>query len=211
MFITFEGGEGSGKTTQISLLADYLESQGHEVVKTREPGGTPDGEKIRDLIVSQSERHDPLFDVFLLFSARRIHVNEVIKPALEDNKVVICDRFTDSTRVYQGYGLGVDLQVIETLKILSIGTLEPDLTFVFDINPEIGLSRAKKRSDEDGTNEQKYETYDKDFHERLRTGFRNLVRQNPGRFVVLDAGQDIDAIRMEIQDAVTSSHFGKEN
>ena len=135
LFITFEGGEGSGKTTQINRLADALTQNKHRVQTTREPGGTPEAEKIRDFLVQREGGNwSPMAEALLLFAAREMHYNAIIKPALDDGKVVICDRFTDSTRAYQGYGHGMDLDKLEQLKTITLGDLEPDITFILDVD-----------------------------------------------------------------------------
>ncbi len=205
MFITFEGGEGAGKSTQIQKLADHLTSLGKDVIVTREPGGTPDAEKIRDLLVSKHTANwDPVTDVLLLFAARKIHMQELILPSLRTGKIVLCDRFTDSTRVYQGDGLGVSPDVIESIKTTSIGAFEPDLTLVFDISPEQGLTRAHKRADETGEGDHKYEGFDMDFHWRLYNGYMELLSKYPERCRRVDATGDVISIAEAIFDIVTA-------
>lgn len=146
LFITFEGGEGSGKTTQINRLSQELLNLKHKVITTREPGGTPEAENIRNLIV-QRDAGDwtPMAETLLLFAARVMHVDKIIKPALAENKTVICDRFTDSTMAYQGYGHQTDIDQIKAINDLSLGGFEPDLTFILDIDPEEGLQRSDRR------------------------------------------------------------------
>lgn len=152
-FITLEGGEGTGKSTQISLLAGFLREQGYDVVTTREPGGTPEAEKIRELLVHRDGGNwTPAAECLLFFTARHMHVETLIKPALAAGKIVISDRFTDSTRAYQSYGHNVlPPEMIESVKQIAIGDFEPDLTFILDIDVKTGLRRAGKRLDEDGS------------------------------------------------------------
>jgi len=176
LFITFEGGEGAGKTTQINRLAQSLTNEGYKVITTREPGGTPEAEKIRDLLVQRdSGKWSPISEALMLFAARSLHVQRVIKPALDDGHIVICDRFTDSTRAYQGYGHNLDLKIIEDLKQTVLGGLEPDMTFILDIDPKTGLGRSERRLASEALDikqkEDRFESLDISFHEKLRQGF----------------------------------------
>lgn len=203
LFITFEGGEGAGKTTQINRLAQSLTEQGHKVITTREPGGTPEAEKIRDLLVQRDGgQWSPISEALLLFAARSLHAERVIKPALEEDKIVICDRFTDSTRAYQGYGHELDLKVIEDLVDTVLGGLEPNLTFILDIEPKSGLSRSERRLASEALDikqrEDRFENLEIEFHEKLRQGFLEIAKNNPDRCKVLDATQGIDDISQEI-------------
>lgn len=199
LFITFEGGEGAGKTTQINRLAQSLTNQGLKVITTREPGGTPEAEKIRDLLVQrEGGKWTPISEALLLFAARSLHVQRVIKPALDDGHIVICDRFTDSTRAYQGYGHGLDMKIIEDLSETVLKGLEPDLTFILDIDPKAGLSRSERRLASEALDikqkEDRFESLDLSFHEKLRRGFLEIADQNKGRCVVLDASQSLNEI-----------------
>lgn len=197
MFITFEGGEGSGKTTQITLLQNYLVQKGHEVVITREPGGTIEAEKIRDLLVQRDGgAWTPFAEVMLFFTARHMHVETKIKPALATGKIVISDRFTDSTMAYQGYGHGFDLDVLKEIKTLSIGDFEPDKTFILDIPVADGLKRAGKRMEgqDSADTEDRFERMKIDFHEQLRQGYLTIAKNNPTRCHVIDASQSIDYV-----------------
>ncbi len=203
LFITFEGGEGSGKTTQINRLADSLTQSNHRVLTTREPGGTPEAEKIRDFLVQREGGNwSPMAETLLLFAAREMHYNTIIAPALADGKTVICDRFTDSTRAYQGYGHDLDLEKLEQLKILSIGDVEPDLTFILDVDCAVGLQRSERRLDMHAADitrrEDRFESLDLEFHERLRRGFLDIAKNNPQRCVVVDASQSIEEMSAEI-------------
>jgi dTMP kinase len=192
LFITFEGGEGAGKTTQIKRLAASL---GGDVIVTREPGGTPEAEAIRNTFFQNNGQDwPPEALVLLMFSARVLHTERLIRPALEAGKTVISDRYTDSTRVYQGYAGNLSLGKIEQIKALSIGAFEPDMTFILDIDPEEGLKRAGKR----GGVEVTFEAKDITFHQRLRAGFLDIARKNPERCIVIDAARDEEAIAEEI-------------
>jgi dTMP kinase len=199
LFITLEGGEGSGKSTQIRRLAGFLEKQGHAVIVTREPGGTPEAEKIRNLLV-QRDGGDwtPLTECLLLFAARVMHVETLIKPALAAGKIVISDRFTDSTRAYQSYGHGVDRDVIEKLNTLTLGDFKPDVTFILDVEVEEGLARAGKRLARDESSEDKYELLGPSFHQRLRDGYLAIAAREPGRCHVVNANGTLD----EVTDAI---------
>lgn len=193
--ITFEGGEGTGKSTQTVLLADHLNDQGYRVILTREPGGSDGAELIRALLVSgDTGRWSPITEALLLYAARADHWKRVIEPALERGDWVICDRFGDSTLAYQGYGHGVDRSLLQKIYAATIGACQPDWTFVFDLNPEVGVQRALKRH----TSENRFEHMDMAFHERVRNGFLQIARQNPGRCHVIDADQSVYAIHKEI-------------
>lgn len=198
LFITFEGGEGAGKTTQIKRLAASL---GGNVVVTREPGGTPEAEAIRNTFIQNNGQDwPPEASVFLMFSARILHTEKLIHPALLTGKIVLCDRYTDSTRVYQGYAGNLSLEKIEAVKELSIGSFEPDLTFVLDIDPAIGLNRASARKADGDT----FESKDLYFHTQLRNGFLDIAKNNPDRCHVVDAAQDESTIAEQILQKVKS-------
>lgn len=194
-FITFEGGEGAGKSTQIRLLHEKLVGQGLNVISTREPGGTPEAEKIRTLLVDRAGgAWDPLSECLLLFAARRQHVRDLIAPALAAGTVVLCDRFTDSTRAYQGAGGGLTGTIIENIKQIAIGDLEPDLTFILDVPPEAGLARARRRLELQSATEDRFEGLDIGFHTRLRAHFLDIAEKNPERCRVIDATQSVTQI-----------------
>ena len=181
-FITFEGGEGAGKSTQVMRLADALHLKGIDVITTREPGGTPSAETIRDLVVTGTkDRWLPMSELLLFAAARVDHVERVIKPALAKNQFVLCDRFFDSTMAYQGYGLQGDRDLIDQIRRLTLGTFMPDLTIIFDLDPAAGLQRAGKH--------QRYEAMDLSFHERLRMGFHEIAKAEPSRCTIIDASQ----------------------
>lgn len=203
IFITLEGGEGAGKSTQIRLLADELKSQGHDVVITREPGGTPEAEKIRDFLVKRDGGNwTPMAECLLLYAARQMHVEGLIKPALADGKIVISDRFADSTRAYQSFGHRLPLATIEELNTLSLGDFSPDLTFILDLPVEMGLARAGKRLKAAQSQEDRFENLGSPFHERLRQGFLEIARRDSKRCVVIDATQTIEQIAHDLSSHV---------
>ena len=187
-FITFEGGEGAGKSTQVKLLAEYLRGQGEKVVITREPGGTPYGEEIRKLLLGH-DGWDGLSEVLLNFAARNEHVKKVIRPALASGEWVLCDRFFDSTIVYQGYGQGIELAKIEEIKIAVLGDFAPDLTFVLDIEVDAALKRA--------TDHNRYEKMGLAFHKKIRDGFLEVAKAGE-RFVVIDATKNVNEVHQQI-------------
>lgn len=203
LFITFEGGEGSGKTTQIARLADALRARGRDVVTTREPGGTPEAEKIRDLLVRRDGGNwTPVSEALLLFAGRAMHVDTLIRPALAQGKIVISDRFTDSTRAYQCHGHGLAAATVETLNDLALDGFAPDLTFILDLPVESGLQRAGRRIAAQDSTEDRFERLDMSFHERLRQGYLDIAKREPGRCRVIDASQPIDSIAAAILAAV---------
>ncbi len=194
MFITFEGIDGSGKTTQARLLAEMLRSEGREVVLTREPGGSPGAEEIRALVLEgDPERWSAETELLLFTAARRDHLERLIAPSLEAGKVVICDRFADSTRVYQGTRSGDLRATVDALHDLMIGR-DPELTFVIDMDPDTGHARAKGRA----TAEERFEDFGAGLQARLRAGFLALAREFPDRCVLIDGNRDIDAIATEV-------------
>jgi len=200
LFITLEGGEGTGKTTQIDLLAAYLENNGYDVVKTREPGGTVEAEKIRNLLVARDGGNwTPVAECLLFFAARNMHAETLIKPALAEGKIVISDRFTDSTRAYQSYGHELDPDIIETINDVALDDFKPDITFIMDLSVKTGLGRAGKRLEEDHSDEDRFEQLDIGFHERLRQGFLTIAEKEPERCIVIDADRSIEEISEELQ------------
>ncbi len=191
-FITFEGGEGGGKSTQIRLLAEALAGAGASVVTTREPGGAPSAEQIRSLLVSGAvDRWQPMTEALLNYAARAEHVAKTVEPALQQGDWVLSDRFADSTVAYQGYGHGLDLGQLSVLHRIVLGDFKPDLTFILDLPVEEGLRRAIGRGD----GEDRYERMDKDFHNRLRKGFLDIAKKEPERCMVIDATGDIDTVK----------------
>ncbi|MCA0405697.1 MAG: dTMP kinase [Proteobacteria bacterium] len=196
IFITFEGGEGGGKSTQVRRLAEELTVAGRDVVITREPGGTPYAEAIRKVLLSPESPGDALTEALLFAAARRDHVRALIEPALAAGKVVLCDRFTDSTRAYQGGRLPD--ATIEGIISLATAGLTPDLTLLLDISPEKGLARAKARSSATDA----FEREGLKFHKEVRERFLELSEKEPLRFAVIDAAATEDAVAQEIHDAV---------
>lgn len=198
-FITFEGGEGAGKSTQIRRLAERLRGLGHEVVLTREPGGSPGAESIRDIVLNgPPERWSAITETLLMYASRRDHIERVIRPALDAGKVVLCDRFADSTRAYQGAGGQVAARLIDTLEAVVLEEVRPDLTLILDLPVEEGLSRAMSR----GGGEDRFEAKGTAFHERLRQAFLDIARAEPGRCVVVRADRDLETIEADIRAAV---------
>jgi dTMP kinase len=190
-FITLEGGEGAGKSTQIAQLKSWLEGRGRTVVATREPGGSPGAEMIRKLLVEgPAERWDGTTEALLHFAARREHLRSIVWPALKRGDWVISDRFADSTLAYQGYGHGVDRKIFDELYKVAAGDFRPDLTLILDLPIETGLLRAAARRGA----ETRYESLPRDFHARVRAGFLEIAKRDPQRCVVIDARGDIDTI-----------------
>jgi dTMP kinase len=198
-FITFEGGEGTGKSTQAARLVERLAEQGLDVLRTREPGGSPGAEAIRDLVVSgPTDRWSVRTELLLMYAARSDHLERTILPAVEAGRWVVCDRFADSSRVYQGLAGGAEPGLIETLDVAVVGDSQPDLTLVFDLPFELGLARAMGR----GAAETRFEAKGADFHSRLRAGFRAVAEAHPDRCRLIDAGGDTDAVAARVWSAV---------
>jgi dTMP kinase len=190
-FITLEGGEGTGKSTQAKRLAEALEKRGIKTVVTREPGGSPGAEQIRKLLVEgEPGRWDPLTETLLLFAARADHISRTIKPALSSGSWVLSDRFTDSTYAYQGVGRGMDRETIRRIETISVADFRPNLTLVLDLPVSVGLERATARR----SSENRFESFDTAFHEKLRQAFVDIARRNGDRCVVLDAGGSEDEV-----------------
>jgi len=189
-FITFEGGEGSGKSTQIKILRNNL-SKNQKVVITREPGGTKEAELIRKLLVKgKSSKWSGVTEVLLNFTARKDHVDKIIVPNLKKGKWVLCDRFTDSTIVYQGYGRDINKSLIKNLNKFLINNLNPQLTFLLDIDPKVGLRRSKKRSN----NELRYENMPLSYHKKIRKAYLDIASKNKNRIKIIDASLDKNVI-----------------
>jgi len=198
-FITFEGGEGAGKSTQVKRLGARLEAGGREVVMTREPGGSPGAESIRDIVLrGDADRWSPVTETLLMYAARRDHVERVIRPALDRGAWVVCDRFADSTRAYQGAAGGTDPRLISALETYILEEVRPDLTLVFDLPAEVGLERAHARAGA----EMRFESKGMAFHERLREGFRAIAAAEPARCALIDATGDMDAVERAVWAAV---------
>ena len=198
-FISFEGGEGSGKSTQIKLLAKKLAKYG-DVITTREPGGTIEAEIIRNLLVKgEKNKWSGVVETLLLYAARKDHIDKVIVPNLNNNKWVLCDRFKESTIVYQGYGKNVDIKLIKKLDKLITDNLTPSLTFILDIDPKIGLKRSIRKAN----TETRYEKMSLSFHNKIRKGFKKIASTNKRNFKLINANQDIDLIKDIIWNEVT--------
>lgn len=198
-FITFEGGEGAGKSTQVQRLAARLKADGRELVTTREPGGSPGAESIRDIVLrGDADRWSPVTETLLMYAARRDHVERVIRPALARGAWVICDRFADSTRAYQGAAGGVDPGFITALETYILEATRPDLTLVFDLPAETGLARAHARAGA----EMRFESKGMAFHERLRAGFQAIAAAEPDRCAVIDATATMDEVETAVWAAV---------
>ncbi|HEY0649597.1 dTMP kinase [Phenylobacterium sp.] len=198
-FITFEGGEGAGKSTQVLRLASRLKADGREVVTTREPGGSPGAESIRDLVLKgAADRWSPATETLLMYAARRDHIERVIRPALDRGAWVICDRFADSTRAYQGAAGGVDPKFISALETYILEETRPDLTLVFDLPADVGLERAHARAGA----EMRFESKGMAFHGRLREAFRAIAAAEPDRCALIDATAPIDAVEAAVWAAV---------
>lgn len=194
-FISFEGGEGTGKSTQIRHLSLTLTERRIPHIVTREPGGSPGAEQIRDLLVTGgADRWSPLSETLLFYAARVDHWHKVIRPALDDGKLVLCDRFADSTMAYQAYAGGMERERIEQLHALVLAGVKPDLTIILDLDPGSGLARAQARPGA----EARFESKGLAFHERLRAGFLDIARRDPARCRVLDADRPVDAIAADI-------------
>ena len=208
VFVTFEGGEGAGKSTQIVWLAEHLQALGKEVIVTREPGGSVGAEEIRRLLVTgEGARWDPLSETLLLYAARRDHCLRVIEPALAAGKWVLSDRFADSTMAYQGYGLGLERETIRRLHRLILDGFEPSLTLILDLPVMTGLERSLARLAREGQNaEDRYENMDMAFHERMRQGFIDIAANDPRRCKIIDANQNSQAVSDAIWTLV-NSHF----
>ena len=201
-FNTLEGGEGAGKSTQIKMLKSALEDLGREVLLTREPGGSKGGELIRPLLVSGEADWDAISETLLFSAARRDHLTHKVWPALREGKVVLCDRFADSTLAYQGYGRGNNPEIQATVKALYkivAGDFEPDLTLILDIDPKIGLKRSCDRA---GNTEKRFENMDFSFHENLRQGFLKIALDNPSRCKIINADQTPELVHEEIMKAI---------
>lgn len=200
-FITFEGGEGTGKSTQVRLLTSYLTQSGMDVVQTREPGGSPAAEEIRSLLVTgAADRWSSMAETLLFNAARVEHWRQVIDPALARGAHVVCDRFSDSTMAYQAYAGGIDPKVIAELHRLALDGVEPDLTIILDIAVDEGLQRAATRRD----SETRFERKGREFHERLRQGFLDIARRAPKRCLVIDAALPIERVHSAVLDALKS-------
>lgn len=205
-FITFEGGDGAGKSTQVKALERYLAARRRSFVSTREPGGTPLGKLIRQALLEVGKQ--PIgspTELFLYLADRAQHVQDVILPALENGKIVLCDRYTDSTLAYQGYGRGIDLKVLRELNQMADCGVKPDLTLLFDCPVEVGLSRTAKRIAAENLplgREDRFERERMEFHEKVRAGYLELARAEPERFRIIDASRSVAETTQEIKSII---------
>lgn len=200
IFISFEGIEGSGKSTQVSLLAGFLSDKGYTVTRTAEPGGTVISTRIRELLLSnESSGMDPVTELLLYNAARVQHIKEIISPALERGELVITDRFSDSTMAYQGYGRGIDLRVIDALDRIATSGLRPDITLLLDMEVEEGLARNRKINKSD-----RLELEDISFHEKVRKGFIAIASKEVSRVRLVECSGNIEAVQAQVRDIVTS-------
>lgn len=191
LFITLEGADGCGKTTQINLLKDYLINKGYEVVLTREPGGKGLGEKLREILLNYDGEVSDRCEAFLYLADRAQNIDTIIKPAINSGKIVLCDRHTDSSLAYQGYGREQNLDNINMLNELAVNGIHPDLTIVFDIDTETSMARV-------GTEKDRLERAGIEFHKRVRNGYLEIAKQNPQRIKVVDASQSISNVQKDV-------------
>ncbi len=200
-FITFEGGEGGGKTTQIRLLQEHLSASGIKCLLTREPGGSTGAEAIRQLLLTgEGDKWNPVSETLLFLAARADHVERVIRPALARGETVLCDRFLDSTVVYQGIGKKLGVEFVQGLSRMTLGEFAPDITFILDIEPETGVGRAKARAD----HESRFENMQMEFHRRVRQGFLDIAASEPARCRVIDAGKPPREVHQAILHALAA-------
>ena len=200
-FITFEGGDGCGKSTQAKLLAEYLQSKNIETVLTKEPGGTPEGKILREMLVTgDKDKFDAISECLLYYADRRNHLNKVVWPAMQSEKWVISDRYADSTEAYQYYGYDkrVDFSTLQGLYKIVAGDFKPDLTFILDIDPEKGMSRSFAKAAKMAVKELRFESRQIEFHRNLRRGFLEIAKREPERCVVINADDTIDNIQQQI-------------
>ena len=195
MFITFEGGDGCGKTTQIELLDEYLRNKGYKTLLTREPGSKGLGIKLREILLNYDGEVSPTCESFLFLADRAQHVDCIIKPALKEGVIVLCDRHTDSTVAYQGYGRGLDLEQIHRLNTIATNGLKPDLTIVLDVDVETSQARVGKEKD-------RMESAGIEFFEKVRRGFLEIAKQEPERVKVIDSKQSIEEIHSQILELI---------
>ncbi|MBX7148568.1 dTMP kinase [bacterium] len=199
LFITFEGTEGCGKSTQIALLEQYLKSKGVSVKLTREPGGTPTANAIRSILLdSKNKEIKPLTELLLYTASRAQHVEELIQPSLLNHQIVLCDRFTDATLAYQGYGRGLDLKLIDNLNKMATQGLTPHKTFLFNLDPAIGLKRALDRNAQATTDEGRFENEKLEFHKKVQAGYLALAKNEPHRFEIIDASGSKETIHQMV-------------
>lgn len=208
-FITFEGGDGSGKSTQIRALENYLVHRGYSCVVTREPGGTALGKLIRKMLLEVGGQEiASSTELFMYLADRSHHVKEVILPAIEAGKVVLCDRFTDSTMAYQGFGRGIELRLLRQVNDLATQGLRPDLTFLFDCPAHVGLARTARRENETGSHkEDRFEREKMEFHGKVRNGFLEMARAEPQRFRIVNATLTIEEVTLAMKNIIDQELF----
>lgn len=198
LFITVEGVEGAGKSTQLSLILEKLESAGIEIISTREPGGTPFAESVRDLLLANREEQvDQITEMLLMFAARAQHLSQLIKPAIAEGKWVVCDRFTDATYAYQGGGRNLGFDLVSKLEQLVQGDFRPDKTFYLDLPVEQGMQRVVARGEKD-----RFEREELEFFEKVRNAYLRLVESNPDRYVVIDASKTLEEVQQDLSIAL---------
>lgn len=202
LFITFEGADGCGKTTQMKLLADYLKTQGLEVVLTREPGGKGLGEKVREILLNYDGEVSDRCESFLFLADRAQNIDIIVNPAVEQGKIVLCDRHIDSTVAYQGYGRGLDLERIKMLNNLATNGRKPDLTIVFDIDVETSMKRV-------GSEKDRMESAGIEFHNKVRNGYLEIAKEEPDRIKVVDACKTIEEVFEEVKEIIKNIMFKK--
>lgn len=191
LFITFEGADGCGKTTQLNLLKDYLTTKGYAVILTREPGGKGLGEKIREILLNYDGKVADRCESFLFLADRAQNIETIVKPAIESGKIVLCDRHTDSSVAYQGYGRGLDIEQIKMLNNLATGGKQPDLTLVFDVDIETSMQRV-------GNEKDRMESSGKEFFNRVRNGYLEMAKQEPERLKIVDSTKSIDEVHKRV-------------
>ena len=191
LFITFEGADGCGKSTQMQLLKQYLQNKGYNIVETREPGGKGLGEKIREILLNYDGEVSDRCESFLFLADRAQNIDVIVKPAIRDGKIVLCDRHTDSSVAYQGYGRGLDIEEINRLNTLSTGGLKPDLTYVFDVDIETSMTRVGKEKD-------RMESAGDEFFNKVRKGYLEIAKQEPERVKVINAKNDIETVFQDV-------------
>jgi dTMP kinase len=198
LFITVEGVEGAGKSTQLSLILQYLQDNGIDVISTREPGGTPFAESVRELLLAnRDEKVDQVTELLLMFAARSQHLTELIKPAIAEGKWVVCDRFTDATYAYQGGGRQLGFDLVAELEQLVQGDFRPDRTFYLDLPVEQGMQRVVTRGEKD-----RFEHEQVEFFERVRRAYLQLVEADPSRYIVIDASQSLESVQSDLNKAL---------
>lgn len=197
MFITFEGADGSGKSTQIEFAYDYLTGLGHDVIKTRDPGGTDLGLKLRDILLNYTGQISSLTEMFIFLADRAQHVELKIKPLLKEGKIVLCDRYIDSTSAYQGFGRGISIQEIEYLNNIATQNLKPDLTLLFNVSTEIAMTRVANSGAKD-----RLESEMRTFHQRVAEGYLTLANKYPDRFYVIDANLPVENVSRQVKKAL---------